>query len=106
MAVQDHRSFAFISRDDDKTAVMLIGEIDIATAPPFLEELVAHAEGVPDDRLVIDCSNLDFIDSTGLSALTAARKKTGKTLVLLGMPDRCRRIFEITGLDQVFEIVD
>jgi hypothetical protein len=50
MAVQDHRSFAFISRDDDNTAVMLV----------------------------------------------------------LGMPERCRRVFEITGLtglDHVFEIV-
>jgi anti-anti-sigma factor len=74
----------------------------------MLEQLVAYSEneGVDDARLVIDCSALTFIDSTGLSVLEAASKKTGKRLVLVALPDQCRRVFEITGLDQVFELVD
>jgi anti-sigma B factor antagonist len=86
----------------------LSGDIDIASAPAMLEELVMHADAatVNDSRLVIDCSALTFIDSTGLSALEAASKKTGKRLVLIAVPDVCRRVFEVTGLDRVFEIVD
>jgi anti-anti-sigma factor len=107
MSVQDDRPrFFLISHDAGDTVAKLAGEIDLATAPPLLEELVAFAQRSSDDRLVIDCSDLEFIDSTGLSALTAARKKTGKTIVLQGLSAQCRRVFEITGLDQVFELVD
>ena len=90
------------------TGYELSGDIDLASAPAMLEQLVAYVEydGVEDGRLVIDCSALTFIDSTGLSVLEAVSKKTGKQLVLVGLPDQCRRVFEITGLDQVFELVD
>jgi anti-sigma B factor antagonist len=85
----------------------LSGDIDLASAPAMLEQLVAFAEnGVEDGRLVIDCSALTFIDSTGLSVLEAASKKTGKQIVLVALPEHCRRVFEVTGLDEVFELVD
>jgi anti-sigma B factor antagonist len=85
----------------------LSGDIDLASAPRILEEIVAYARtDGGDDRLVIDCSALTFIDSTGLSALEAASKKTGRQLVLVDLPDQCRRVFEITGLDQIFQISD
>jgi anti-anti-sigma factor len=89
-------------------AFRLVGDIDLASAPQMLEQLVRHAEAddAADGRLIIDCSALTFIDSTGLSALDAAAKKTGKQLVLVALPDQCRRVFEITGLDETFDIVD
>jgi anti-anti-sigma factor len=105
MAVQDDHA------PDLLRAFPLRGDIDIATAPGMLEALLAHADADADrddddGRLLIDCSALTFIDSSGLNALVTASKKTGRRPVLIDLPQPSRRVFEITGLDTVFEIVD
>jgi len=45
-----------------------------------------------------------FIDSTGLNALDAVRRKTGRTIALTRLQAPCRRVFETTSLDKVFLI--
>ena len=55
---------------------------------------------------MLDCTNMHFIDSTGLSALEAVMRKTGCTVVMENVQPTCRRVLEITHLDQVFEVVD
>jgi anti-anti-sigma factor len=49
---------------------------------------------------------MHFIDSTGLSALEAVMRTTGCAIVLEHVQSTCRRVLEITHLDQVFEVVD
>jgi anti-sigma B factor antagonist len=89
-------------------AFPLVGDVDLATSREVLEQLLAHAESddIAGGRILIDCSGLTFIDSTGVSILDRVSKESGKGIVLVAVPAKCRRVFEITGMDHVFELVD
>jgi len=84
------------------------GEVDVATAPRLRERLI---DMIGKDHLTIavDLTSVDFIDSTGLGVLIGAVKRLrtrGGDLVLVRGDTRVSRVFEITGLDQVFTMVD
>jgi anti-sigma B factor antagonist len=56
---------------------------------------------------VFAAADLDFIDSTGLTVLIAAVKRLrelGGDITLRSPSPRTLRVFEITGLTQVFAI--
>ncbi|MEV6397604.1 STAS domain-containing protein [Streptomyces sp. NPDC051907] len=60
-------------------------------------------------RLVVDCSELEFCDSTGLNVLLGARLKAeaaGGGVHLAGMLPVVARVFEITGAEAVFTVHD
>ncbi|NUK53204.1 STAS domain-containing protein [Streptomyces lunaelactis] len=60
-------------------------------------------------RLVIDCSQLEVCDSTGLNVLLGARLKAeaaGGGVHLAGMLPVVARVFEITGAEAVFTVHD
>lgn len=90
----------------DWAVLSVTGEIDVATAPQLREELV---ELVADgrNRIVVDLSGVDFLDSTGLGVLVGGLKRVrthdGELSLACAQP-RVRRVFEITGLTQVFPI--
>jgi anti-anti-sigma factor len=103
----DQASFERCERNGHSTLVVT-GEIDLVTAPTFLQELVAAA-GDAHSPALVDLSAVTFIDSSGLNALIAARdilEGTDVSLVLLNPSSICRRVLEVTGIDQVFEVVD
>ncbi|MEV2251223.1 STAS domain-containing protein [Streptomyces sp. NPDC050147] len=82
------------------------GELDHHTADLLREPL----EACLDDgfsRLVVDCSRLEFMDSTGLNVLLGARLKAeaaGGGVHLAGMLPVVARVFEITGAEAVFSV--
>ncbi|NLU70813.1 STAS domain-containing protein [Streptomyces sp. HNM0574] len=84
------------------------GELDHHTAELLREPLErCVADGY--SRLVIDCSRLDFCDSTGLNVLLGARLKAeavGGGVHLAGMLPVVARVFEITGAGAVFTVHD
>ncbi|MEV6010195.1 STAS domain-containing protein [Streptomyces sp. NPDC051976] len=82
------------------------GELDHHTADLLSEPLDAAVDdGV--SRLVIDCSELEFCDSTGLNVLLSARlraESAGGGVHLAAMRPTVARVFEITGADAVFTV--
>ncbi|PBC82796.1 anti-anti-sigma factor [Streptomyces sp. 2224.1] len=88
--------------------VTVSGELDHHTADLLRESL----DGCVDDgyaRLVVDCSPLEFMDSTGLNVLLGARLKAeaeGGGVHLAGMQPVVARVFEITGAEAVFTVHD
>ncbi|MEV4916067.1 STAS domain-containing protein [Streptomyces tirandamycinicus] len=84
------------------------GELDHHTA----ELLRAPLEDALDQgraRLVVDCSHLEFCDSTGLNVLLGARLRAeaaGGGVHLAGMLPVVARVFEITGAEAVFTVHD
>jgi anti-sigma B factor antagonist len=86
--------------------VMLAGELDTSTVPQLYEELAGLTrEGVR--HIAIDLAELDFADSTGLSALIAAHKRAeamGGELILFSPNRDIRRLFEVTGIDSYFNL--
>ncbi len=84
----------------------LSGEIDVATIDE-IREYLTRSIGALDGNgaaVEIDCSELEFIDSSGLGMLVGIRKQTGKELVLVNVPNERRKVFELTGLDRLFEL--
>ena len=95
-----------VSEQDGWSVLQVGGEIDVATAPRLREQLIklVNEERF---RIVVDLESVDFIDSTGLGVLIGALKRVRSRdgdLHLVCSDDRILRVFEITGLDQIFTI--
>lgn len=56
--------------------------------------------------LILDMTELEFISSSALRTLVATKKRRGASFVMAitGMNDVVREVFDVTGLDEVFEI--
>ena len=84
----------------------LAGEIDLHVSPRVAESLGALIRRKP-KRLVVDLSQVSYIDSSGLAVLIEGMQNMeayGAKLVLAGLQENVRPIFEIARLDQVFAI--
>ncbi len=91
---------------DDIVVVELETELDANTAPRVKEELES-AFGDQTRRVILDLSQLDFIDSAGLGVLVSlvkALRARGGDMRLVGLRDPVRMIFRLTRLDRVFKI--
>ena len=88
--------------------IRLRGELDLASAKE-LETALERVRVQAPARTVVDLRGLGFIDSTGLSALVGADERAredGRDLLLVRGPAPVQRVFEITGLDRRFTMVD
>jgi anti-anti-sigma factor len=88
--------------------LVLRGELDLSTVGKVQEEIRRAADRGP-RVLVLDLSQLTFLDSTGLRCLVKAderAKKEGWRLVMVKGPEAVHRVFSITRLDERLEIVD
>ncbi|GAB3157946.1 STAS domain-containing protein [Amycolatopsis stemonae] len=80
------------------------GELDVATAPQLrtrIGELTLDAGQL----LVVDLAGVTFCDSSGISALIAARnaaQAANAEVALVAVPARITRTFELTGLAEFF----
>jgi anti-anti-sigma factor len=84
------------------------GELDHHTAELLAGPLNAAVDAGT-TRLVIDCSELAFCDSTGLNVLLGARLRAealGGSVHLAAMLPTVARVFEITGAEAVFTVHD
>jgi anti-sigma B factor antagonist len=93
-------------RVDGTVLVTLHGDADLHSAPELRERLERlDDEGVT--ALVVDLSEVAFIDSMALGLLLAAMKRArsrdGRLRLVVARPE-IRRIFEITLLDRVLAI--
>jgi anti-sigma B factor antagonist len=85
--------------DGDRHTLAIAGELDLATVP----ELEARAEQICAEgrELVLDLSELAFIDSTGLLAILKTRELCAERrcgFFLTPGPPAVQRLFELTGL--------
>jgi anti-sigma B factor antagonist len=85
--------------------VRCVGEIDVATVPVLRDRLSRlQVDGPP--HLVVDLTEVTFIDSLGLGALIGAHKRArvlrGSLVVVPS--DAARRVLSATALDRVFEL--
>jgi anti-sigma B factor antagonist len=87
-----------VANTTSPTTVVLSGEIDLSTAGRVREALIAISHG-GEHNVVVDMTNVTFIDSTGLSALVAPLKRFRSMGGQIA-----RKVLEITGLTRVFTI--
>ena len=88
------------------TTVVLTGEIDVSTSNRVREALIAISNS-GEISVVVDMSNVTFMDSTGLAALVGPLKRfrsMNGQIVLRSPSKGVLKVLEITGLTRVFTI--
>lgn len=95
-----------VSTRGTATVVTLAGEIDLSNHVPLrtvLNDLIVGGSV----HLVLDMTGVSFMDSTGLGALIGTRRRVhafqGSLRIVL-TNDAIMRVFEVTGLDNVFDL--
>ena len=93
---------------DSRTHLIAVsGEIHVSTAPQFSRRL-NDAIGQGKTAVVLDLSDVTFIDSTGLSVLLNGLRRVtrrGGRMAIVCTNPTVLRLFEITRLDTTFDIV-
>jgi anti-sigma B factor antagonist len=87
--------------------VRLAGELDLYNAAVVRKALLECARKAP-TRLVLELSEVTFVDSTALGILIEARAQLSdrKTFLLAAPGLETRRALEISGLDRHFSVHD
>jgi len=92
--------------DGDALAVHAVGELDISSAPA-LEHSMLHAleSGAP--SVVLDLTEVTFIDSMGLRTLLWAAKHSGENgdSLRIRMGSAVRRMIEMTGVERLLPLI-
>ncbi|HZP17024.1 MAG TPA: STAS domain-containing protein [Terriglobales bacterium] len=82
----------------------LSGPLTAANAPVFQN---AMRREEPAETVILDLSEVPYIDSAGLGLLVSAqisRQKSGRKIILSGINPRVQRLFEITRVGDLFLI--
>lgn len=93
---------------EDHDVVEATGEVDVYTAPELRAALEVTFRR-PGGTFIVDLGPTTFMDSSGLGALIGALKRVRVLegeLVLVVSALELRRVFELTGLDQVMHLVE
>lgn len=92
----------------DYYLIELIGDLDIYNNKKFKEKLADIYEDLDKD-LVVDCSRLEYIDSTGLGSFISLLKLTRdeeKEITVKNLKKNIKKVFKITDLDKLFNLGD
>jgi anti-sigma B factor antagonist len=105
MELSDMPHFEFHRAPDADGAaiVVLRGELDISNVDQLRPELQSVIDSLP-ARLIIDCSELMFFDSSGIALLVEASKKIALVQVR-NPPALIARVIEATGLSNVLRVI-
>jgi anti-sigma B factor antagonist len=92
-----------------RAIVKLSGELDIASAPDLRERLLALLSRRTPRHLILDLSNLQFIDSSGIAVFVNTERRArllGCRVVLVAPQAPVSRVLQICGLDRHFPIFE
>jgi anti-sigma B factor antagonist len=90
---------------DTEVRVELVGELDVSTAPELRKQVdqIVAADG----DVLVDCSGLNFADSSGLDTLIRLAKTLGdqeRRLVLSNVRPIVRRAIEVLQITDLVEL--
>ncbi|NPV02760.1 MAG: STAS domain-containing protein [Brevinematales bacterium] len=95
-----------IKMDGQIGIIAVAGSVDAHTVGDFdkkLKEVLAKTKSI-----IIDVASLEYIATAGLGALMASFnevKKGGGNIILAGMSDKVKKVFDTMGFSKVFKIV-
>lgn len=93
--------------DKDKLYVKIVGELDLSVASSFRLELDQNLDMKQARHLVLDFSQVDFIDSSGLGVILGRYKRLaeiGGTVQICGVPEQIEKILVLSGLNRIMDI--
>ena len=85
-----------------------VGDVDMSRSPDLRQTLREVLSARP-QRVVVDLTDVGYMDSSGLATLVEAMRQAKASrigLVLCGLSEKVRAIFEIARLHQFFTIVE
>jgi anti-sigma B factor antagonist len=94
------------SLDSNVPLIELTGEVDVYTAPHLKQQMIALLEE-GHVQMVVDLTKVEYLDSTALGVLIGGLKRVRErdgNLQLICPSPRIWRVFEITGLDKIFDL--
>ena len=95
-----------IKKEQNGTSLtmLLSGRLDTVAAADFEKELESSLEGV--SSLVLDCADLTYVASSGLSTLLMAQKRMNKqgSMVMRHVQDAVMEVLSMTGFDDLLQI--
>ena len=95
-----------ITESEGMMTARLVGRLDTPAAVEITGEIQPLLDGA-DKTLVLDCSELSYISSSGLRIFLTIRKaaaEAGGKVVIEGLSPQIRQVFMMTGFLQLFEI--
>ena len=95
-------------RTSDVLICVLDGEVNINTSPDLRKEFDTIIRN-NEKKVLIDFSNVSYIDSSGLATLIEMLqrlRKSGGAMRLASMSQKVKNVFEITKLAKLFAIAD
>lgn len=97
-----------IERTNGVTVALVSGQhLDASNAGDFKRQILPVLESAGSSTVVLDISNLAFVDSTGLGTLLACLRqmqKAGGDIKLCGMNKPVRTLFELVRMHRIFDI--
>jgi anti-sigma B factor antagonist len=95
-------------QEDGTDVIALIGEID-ASSSIELDLAIAKSVGEGYNKILVDCSALEYISSAGLGVfMSYVEEFSDKNIrmVLYGMSDKVANTFQILGLNELLNIAE
>lgn len=106
MELEPEQFSATLVHLDGNAVFVLLGELDISTAPDFATTLDPLVQSGPSE-VVLEMSGLAFIDSSGIAALVSVQNRLeqqGRRLILRSPRRNALRVFEISGLTDFLNV--
>lgn len=94
-----------IKKSDSQVTGILSGRLDTAASQQFAADMEPLLENA-DKHVVLDCTALEFISSSGLRLFLSLRKATiakGGDVTIIGVSDDIKQVFTITGFYSLFK---
>jgi anti-anti-sigma factor len=92
---------------NDTGLVILTGSLTLANADSFKQQFAEwFAAAAPAPRVVIDMSDVGFVDSSGLGALISLLRRVHQQkgeVAIRGLQPSVKTIFDITGAAKMFQ---
>lgn len=94
------------NKTENAIIVKLSGRVDAVTTEStekYFNELVADN----DENIIVDCTDLDYINSSGLRILIMSLKKQvakNKKLLLCNLQKNIKEVFQFSGFTNLFDV--
>ncbi|MBE6257993.1 MAG: STAS domain-containing protein [Prevotella sp.] len=95
-----------ITEENEGMKAIFEGRLDTPTAVKAQQEITPLLENA-DKTIILDCTNLQYISSSGLRLFLTIRKETsakGGKVIIENINEEIRKVFMMTGFFNLFEI--
>ena len=95
-----------VKENNEKVLATVSGRLDTPSAVSAQQEITPLLENA-DKEIILDCSDLEYISSSGLRLLLTIRKEAaakGGKVIVKDINDDIKKVFMMTGFYNLFEI--